>query len=367
MSIIKCVSKPANLLKITLSQNKSESTIDDDRNDKLQMKKVGAYSLLKENKIYALSNFSCGFVTLIDSNNDNYWYLGFKRLKSYMNRYFMERYLRRDPIMYRMSYKAKCLGCSKCLNKLELQNDLNNLVKNGLNSDNDRSQTNETSTSFLKMFYKKFFQLKPILSKEALEQKKAIAQLKKAKFSDLIEKSKETNEMCGKTFSNDLKQVQIISNINEPYYDSKDDINTCSIGTVIVKDPLHNSKDMFLAKKKHLTQFEIKKMTNLSSRDKDYSTEDYFALEIDGEIYKLNNKPGNDLKVNVELIENCINILQFDEDLSNSIKANAIPKIFLLSSRTLNEYFFQNSKSVLKMPPILPFEHFYLNYWKPDR
>ena len=71
MAIIRGVSQPAHLVKITLGQNKVAGQSDE--NETLKMKKIGAYSLLKENKIYALSGVSCGFVTVTDSNKDNYW------------------------------------------------------------------------------------------------------------------------------------------------------------------------------------------------------------------------------------------------------------------------------------------------------
>ena len=189
-----------------------------------------------------------------------------------MNRYLMARYLHRDPLNYRFTYKCKCTGCSKCLNQLQLQNELNDLVKNGLNSsDKANTDTNE-SKSFLKTFYKKFFNIKPILSKEALNEIKLKTQLKKEKLSKLIEKSKSSNDNCNKIFSKELKQVQIISNINEPYNDPSEEINA-SIATVIVKDPEFNKKDMFLADKKHLTQFEIKKLHTPDCHDKMHSTQ----------------------------------------------------------------------------------------------
>ena len=72
MSIIKGASRPAHLLKITLSQSSSSAEISDET---LQTKKVGAFTLLKENKIYALSEVSCGFMTVTDANQEGYGYL----------------------------------------------------------------------------------------------------------------------------------------------------------------------------------------------------------------------------------------------------------------------------------------------------
>ncbi len=284
----------------------------------------------------------------------------------------MDRYLRRDPIKYSFKYKTKCTGCSKCLDQTRLVNELDDITKNGLKStkqiNNEASHSAEKS-SLLRILYKKFFKLNPILSKEALEELKVNTQLKKEQLKSLIEKSKKTNESCNKVFTNELKQVQVISNINEPYVDSSDEINS-SIATVIVKDPEFNRKDMFLANKKHLTEFEIKKLVSPTSLDKIHSTENYFAIEIDGEIYKLNNKPDNDLSIRVEFIENCINLLQFNQELSDSIKINYLPKIFSLSQRTLNEAFYgkrdNKNENSIEMPPILPFEKLYLDYWKPS-
>ena len=277
----------------------------------------------------------------------------------------MDRYLRRDPIKYRFTYKVKCTGCSKCLHQAELNAELTDLIKNGLNAKTKTADSNE-NRSFLRVFYKKLFKMSPVLSKEALNDLKLKTQLKKEQLANLIEKSKLSNENCGKIFSNELKHVQIISNINEPYNDPSQEINS-SIATVIVKDPEVNAKDMFLANKKHLTQFEIKKLHSPTCRDKEHATENYLALDIDGEIYKLDNKEANDLTVNVEIVENCIQLLKFDQELSDSIKANPLPKVFGLSQRTLNEYFFaKKSDESKQMPAILPFEKFYLNYWRPN-
>ena len=284
----------------------------------------------------------------------------------------MDRYLRRDPIKYSFKYKTKCTGCSNCLNQSQLVNELNDITKNGLTSTKKTETVQSTeNSSLLRIFYKKFFKLNPVLSKEALEELKVNTQLKKENLKNLIEKSKKINENCNKIFTNELKQVQIISNINEPYIDPNDEVNS-SIATVIVKDPEFNRKDMFLANKKYLTEFEIKKLASPTSLDKKHSTENYFAIEIDGEIYKLNNRPENDLSIKVELIENCINLLQFDQALSDSIKSNYLAKIFSLSPSTLNKEFFavsvkDSEKSNIEMPPILPFEKFYLDYWKPSR
>ena len=53
MSILKGTTQPVDLLKITLNKNENASHSDDDTS--LQLKKKGAYTLMKDNKIYALS------------------------------------------------------------------------------------------------------------------------------------------------------------------------------------------------------------------------------------------------------------------------------------------------------------------------
>jgi len=74
MSIIKGTSRPAHLIKVTLNQkNSKDASAATDLDEELKMRKTGAYSLLKENKIYALSEVCCGFMTVTDSNKDNYW------------------------------------------------------------------------------------------------------------------------------------------------------------------------------------------------------------------------------------------------------------------------------------------------------
>lgn len=364
MAIIKGKTRPADLMKITLHQSCPNESVD----HSLEMKKRGAYSLLKENKIFALSNISCGFVTLTDANADSYWYLGFKRFKSGMNRYFMERFLRRNPIKYEFSYKLKCIGCSKCLNKAELEKELNEVKNNYLGQKVEAKS--DANSSLLRVVYKKFFKIQPKLSKEAIEEAKQKKQLKIDKLSKLIEKASINNDDCNKMHKTFLTQVQLISNINDPYdAESKHvEINneTSSIDTVIVKDPEFNAKDMFLAQKKELKEFELKKLGS-TGLDKDNPALGFFAIEIDGEIYKLNNKPENHLSINVEVIENCINLLKFDEELSNSIKASPLPNIFNLSKRTLNEVFFGPSPDTNEMPPILPFEKLYLKYQNPNK
>lgn len=164
----------------------------------------------------------------------------------------------------------------------------------------------------------------------------------------------------------ELKQVQVISNINEPDFDDPNSFNqsTC-IDTAIVKDPELNAKDMFLAQRKCLKEFEIKKIYKKNSNINSFHHK--FSVEIDGEIYKLNNNPENDLHMKVEHMEKCINIIKYDPN-SSKIKANYWPNIYLITPRTFeDEYYAQNPTAqrgpLADMPPILPFEKFYLKFW----
>ena len=357
MSILKGASQPADLLKITFNKNEHASHSDDE--DSLQMNKKGAYTLMKDNKIYALSSMACGFVTITDANVEKYWYYGFDFLKKRMNKYFSQRFLRRNPFKYEFTYKLKCPGCSKCLNKEKLVQELNSLTTGN-------NETTNRDPHLMHTLFKQITKITHVKKKEDLvELKKRIEQLNR-----LIAKSDNQNPDCDKEHKTLLTQVQIYSNINNPLEDLTD-LSACNkhIDTVIVKDPEFNPKDMFLANKKYLKEFELKKFGTIS-RDADKASFNYFAIEIDGEIYKLNNKPEENLKIHVELVENCINLVKFDSELSNSVKATYLQKIYLLSRRTLEEYFL-NKKTLDKsdnkeMPPILPFEKFYLNYWKPN-
>lgn len=352
MSILKGTTQPVDLLKITLNKNENASHSDDDTS--LQLKKKGAYTLMKDNKIYALSSFACGFVTIIDANLDSYWYYGFDFLKKRMNKYFSERFLRRNPFTYNFTYKLSCDGCSNCLNKEKLQKELLELTTGKVESQN---------SSLMHVLIKKITKITHVKKKEDLVELKRRIE----KLSKLIEFADNKNIDCDKIQQTSLKQVQIYSSINNPNEDEYQE-NHKHIDTVVVKDPEFNQKDMFLASRKYLKEFELKKNSNLV--DKEKKGFNYFAIEIDGELYKLHNLPEDDLKIHVELVENCINLIKFDSELSHSVKSTYLQKIYLLSRRTLEEYFLKKKtldKSDNKeMPPVLPFEKFYLNYWKPN-
>lgn len=164
MAIIKGETASADLLKVTLEQNIPYEEEKDEHHDS---KKRGAYSLLKENKIYALSNLAFGFVTLTDANLDTYWYYPTKWLKNRMNRYFMDRYLRKDPIKYEFRYKNKCFGCSKCLDEKKLRKDLEVLIND---KEIDPISQQEKRVSMVQKLFRKFANMSAIKSKEALKQ-----------------------------------------------------------------------------------------------------------------------------------------------------------------------------------------------------
>jgi acylglycerol kinase len=120
MAIVRGETAPADLIKVSLSHSSDYHTEENyEDTHGTDYKKRGAYSLLKENQIYALSNVSCGFVTAVDANMDTYWYFGW--LKTYMNNYFTRRLLVRQPLKYTFQYKLKCFGCSKCLDSEALK------------------------------------------------------------------------------------------------------------------------------------------------------------------------------------------------------------------------------------------------------
>ena len=125
MSIIRGKTMPASLMKVTLTQNVPSNGQQLEKAEEENILKGTSYKLLKEEKLYALSTISAGFVTETDAYLNSYKY--FWKLKAHMNRYFMARHLRRQPINFKLDYKLKCNGCSNCLNEIELKTKLNNL------------------------------------------------------------------------------------------------------------------------------------------------------------------------------------------------------------------------------------------------
>lgn len=351
MTIIKGRTVPVDLMKVTVTQTPTSVRLEKAEEENLA--KGTAYKLLKEENYYALSNVATGFVTDTDAYINSYKY--FWKLKSRMNRYFMARYLRRQPMNYKLDYKLKCTGCSNCLNEAELKVKLSNLIQRKDQTQAAKTTSDEPSSgSFLTMFFKKFFKVGKFTLKETPEQEEKRLQ-ERRKLENLIEKSKQTNEKCGKLFETNIIQTELIANINEPPIDST---KPEGINTALVKDPEYNAKKMFLAEKKLLSEFDLKKMNlnekNIKFKDLEDNIDNVMCVEIDGEIFKLNNLPESNLKVRVEHMEKCFNMLAYDPDLEN-IKPNPEAKLYLLKDK--------NMKTQEDMPLVRPFEKFYFNYW----
>jgi diacylglycerol kinase family enzyme len=372
MSIITGLTKPIDLLQVTLNRPLNLDKPDETNNElgKLDVKKTGAYSLLKEKKIYALSNISFGFVTEIDANIDKYWYYGW--LKSRMNEYFMRRFLRISPLKYELKYKLQCNGCSKCLNEHDLRNALETLInKSSANSPKTNSSSlvnrdlKESRSSMIQLFYNLFFKIGSIKLKETPEQLET--KLKQVRLlNTLIEKSKQINENCNKVYEATLMQTHLIARVNESSEYSKEEQASFEEGkseksyidVAIVKDPEYNLKDMFLAERKEYKEFQVRKLTNATEKKFPEERENEFRIEIDGEIYKLDNKH-NDLAIRIEHLEKCINFLRPDPNLCKNIKSNSESKLYLKKMRLEME---KNSKNI-NFPTIRPFENLYLSYW----
>lgn len=138
-------------------------------------KSRSAYNLFNEDKMYALSNISCGFLTETDSNIElfRYWW----KLKQRMSRYFMKRYLRRDPIKLEFVYKLKCHGCSNCLNEAALKRELNELVTTVKSTSG--STTAQSGSTLLRLFYNKLVNVVP--ASKSKEDPTALAQRERHK------------------------------------------------------------------------------------------------------------------------------------------------------------------------------------------
>lgn len=354
MSIIYGKTVPADLMKVSIHQantNTQELTQAEDENNKIGL----AYSLLKEDNFYALSNVSAGFVTETDAYLNSYRF--YWKLKTHMNKYFMNRYLRRQPIKFKLDYKLKCTGCSTCLNETELKTKLTNVIRKKDNIKTSQNiETSNENDSFIKIIFRKFFSVGKFNLKETPEQIEN-RQKEKKFYENLIEKSKIKNENCGKLYETNLIQSEVISNINQPEFRTD---SLVGIQSVIVKDPEFNPKDMFLADKKSLNEFELVK-NNLNEKKFNFkrpedNMENIFCLEIDGETYKLNNLPENNLKVHVKHMEKCLNLIVHDPVLTSNIKANYMPKIYY----SLKDEIKSTNND---MPSIRPFESLYQKYW----
>ena len=365
MSIVVGESVPADLMKVSLIHESGQVLNETPVDEEGDTKKRGAYSLLKQNQIYALSNVAAGFATETEAWVDKYWYLGW--LKHRMNRYFTDRYLRRQPVKFELTYKLKCDGCSKCLDTRELEARLDNFINRKPQQQqqvaNDTDEASRRPT-FMQVLYQKFktthFSIKET---EAMKQER----LKKIKlYERLIDKSRRANKDCGKSFNSKLVQAQLEADINveagKP--DELDQLPATSIETVVVKDPAFNINDMFLAHKKELNEFELKKLNMNEKRfrfkePKD-NLENFLCLEIDGEVYKLNNRPETHLGVRVEHLEKNIKLLKHNPKLSQSIQVNYWPRVYLTKKNSVN------AAVSAGMPPIKPFEQFYIDFCQMD-
>lgn len=115
---------------------------------------------------------------------------------------------------------------------------------------------------------------------------------------------------------------------------------------------------MWLARKRELAEFEIKK-SNANSKNLKFkrladNLDNWFCIEIDGEIYKLNNQPGHELKIRVEHLEKHIQLLKTDQEFSKSVQVNFWSQIY------------KKQKSNDDMPPIRPFENLYIDFSKEE-
>lgn len=143
------------------------------------------------------------------------------------------------------------------------------------------------------------------------------------------------------------------------------------LDTVIVKDPEFNAKEMHLADKKLLRELRIRKYNDHTGEkwSKSFNS-NRFAIEIDGEVYKLNNKTENDLILSIKHVEKRLNLIKMDPYKNEKIEVNYWPNIYLISKQTFDRVLKGKNKSEqpkeeLEMPSILPFEKFYLKYWMP--
>jgi hypothetical protein len=149
----------------------------------------------------------------------------------------------------------------------------------------------------------------------------------------------------------------------------QNDPTASCIDTVIVKDPEFNAKDMFLAEKKQLKEYEIKRLHSDKPQMHKTINSDLFSIEIDGEIYKLINSKEINLTIKVKHLEKHIRMIKCDPN-ATKIHINNWPKIYLISKKTFEEEFSTDVNKLrensLQTPNILPFEKFYLKYWKPQ-
>ena len=350
MSVIRGISTKADLIHVSLEHSPTTT-------DHIQPSEKKSF-LIKNNELYALSEFTAGFVTETDAYSDRYWYLPL--IKSKINRYFMDRSLRRQPIKYEFDYKLKCNGCSKCLNQNELKIQLDQII----NANKIKKQTsNSENKSLLQIIYSKFFTMSSIQAIESPAAKET--RLNKIKTVEtLIEKSKTKNEKCDKLTKSNLIQTQVYARVNDAGDTGSE---PSAIECVLVKDENYNVKSMFLADKKLVKEFQIVKLNknerSIYFKRAEENLENFFCVQIDGEIYKLDNFNENNLKIQVKHVEKCFRLLKHDPNYSLNIKPND----------TMNVYSLIGKNSIVDnareddMPKIKPFEKYYLKFWNANQ
>jgi hypothetical protein len=214
-----------------------------------------------------------------------------------------------------------------------------------------------------------------IKPKENVEENLRIEQSKQL-IEEKLKKAKILNPNCDRELTANLTQVQIIANINDQdFADNMNENEPSYVDTVIVKDPEFNTKEMHLADKKLLREFRIRKFNEETKQWSTSFNTNRFAIEIDGEVYKLNNKPENDLIMKIAHLEKCINVIRLNPSTSPQIKVNYWPNVYLMSKQAFENFFKGQQKSngkaaaseeqPVEMPAILPFEQWYLKFWMP--
>jgi hypothetical protein len=185
----------------------------------------------------------------------------------------------------------------------------------------------------------------------------------------LLERCKQVNNECGKTHKSNLIQSQIIASINNPELENADEPSSY-IDTAIVKDPEFNPKVMFLAERKEIVEFDIKRVHSDLPNINENINSDHFSIEIDGEIYKLSNARDVDLTVHVDHLPKRIKFIRADPTALHVSGKSSWPKIYLVSSKTFQEEMMltdeqKNAADYALTPNLLPFEKYYLKFWKP--
>lgn len=183
-----------------------------------------------------------------------------------------------------------------------------------------------------------------------------------------MEKSRHENKECGKTYTSNLTQVQIIANINHPDVDNPNDEIPPYIDTAIVRDPQFNPKVMFLAERKQLSEITIRRIhTDLPVFNEKVNSE-RMSIDIDGEIYKLVNARDADMRIKITHVDKPVKLIRCDSNAAKVTADTPWPKIYLVSNKTYEEEMVMSDEEKRKLehtlkPNLLPFEKFYLKFW----